>query len=94
MTPDLLSIGQVAQTTGLAVSAVRYYDDIGLIEASARVGGKRRFAPEIVGRVSFVQRAQEAGFSLDEIGLSAEGRPDFSGLSQLDSGQEGKRGRG
>jgi MerR family transcriptional regulator, redox-sensitive transcriptional activator SoxR len=69
VTPDLLTIGQVAETTGLAVSAVRYYDEIGLIETSARVGGKRRFAPEIVGRVSFVQRAQEAGFSLDEIGL-------------------------
>jgi len=63
----LLSIGEVASTTGLAVSAIRYYDEIGLIEAATRVGGKRRFVPETVGRVSFVRRTQEAGFSLDEI---------------------------
>ncbi len=64
---DLLPIGEVARSTGLAVSAVRYYDEIGVITASARVGGKRRFDPDTVGRVSFIRRAQEAGFSLDEI---------------------------
>lgn len=65
---DLLSIGQVAATTGIAISAVRYYDKIGLIEATTRVGGKRRFAPDAVGRVSFIRRMQEVGFSLEEAG--------------------------
>lgn len=69
MTADLLSIGEVATTTGLSVSAVRYYDEIGLISETTRVGGKRRFSPETIGRVSFVKRSQEAGFSLEEIGL-------------------------
>ena len=64
---DLLPIGEVARTTGVTVSAVRYYDEIGIISAAARVGGKRRFDPETVGRVNFVRRAQEAGFSLEEI---------------------------
>ena len=64
---DLLPIGNVAKTTGIAVSAVRYYDEIGMIAAVTRVGGKRRFDPETVGRVSFILRAQEAGFSLDDI---------------------------
>jgi len=63
----LLPIGEVADSTGVAVSAVRYYDEIGVITATARVGGKRRFDPDTVGRVSFIRRAQEAGFSLDEI---------------------------
>ena len=63
---DLLSIGQVAATTGIAISAVRYYDKIGLIETETRVGGKRRFSPETVGRVSFIRRMQDAGFSLEE----------------------------
>ena len=63
----LLPIGAVAKTTGIAVSAVRYYDEIGVITAVSRVGGKRRFAPETVGRVSFILRAQDAGFSLDAI---------------------------
>ncbi|MEN8238904.1 MAG: MerR family transcriptional regulator [Actinomycetota bacterium] len=64
---ELLAIGDVARRTGVAVSAVRYYDDIGVIAATGRVGGKRRFDPATVGRVSFVRRAQEVGFSLDEI---------------------------
>jgi len=63
----LLPIGEVAESTGVPVSAVRYYDEIGVITATARVGGKRRFDPDTVGRVSFIRRAQEAGFSLDEI---------------------------
>ena len=67
MTDQLLSIGAVAQRTGLAVSAVRYYDEIGLINTKTRIGGKRRFAPETVGRVNFVRRAQDAGFSLDQV---------------------------
>lgn len=66
---DLLSIGQVAATTGIAVSAVRYYDKIGLIDAETRVGGKRRFTSDAIGRVSFIRRMQEAGFSLEEAGL-------------------------
>ena len=64
---NLLQIGEVARTTGITVSAVRYYDEIGVISAVARVGGKRRFDPETVGRVNFILRAQEAGFSLDDI---------------------------
>lgn len=66
---DLLAIGEVARSTGIAVSAVRYYDEVGLIAAAGRVGGKRRFDPGTVGRVSFIRRAREAGFSLDEIRL-------------------------
>jgi MerR family redox-sensitive transcriptional activator SoxR len=64
---ELLPIGDVARRTGVAVSAVRYYDNIGVIAAIERVGGKRRFDEATVGRVSFVRRAQEVGFSLEEI---------------------------
>ena len=63
----LLSIGAVAERTGLRVSAVRYYDEIGVIGAVGRVGGKRRFSEATVGRVNFIRRAQDAGFSLEEI---------------------------
>ena len=64
---DTLSIGVVAARTGLAVSAVRYYDEIGVIETAERVGGKRRFDGSTVGRVNFIRRSQDAGFSLEEI---------------------------
>ncbi len=69
MTDQLLSIGQIADRVGLSVSAVRYYDAIGLIQTRTRVSGKRRFDPDTVGRVNFVRRAQESGFSLEEISL-------------------------
>ncbi|MCH8130026.1 MAG: MerR family transcriptional regulator [Acidobacteria bacterium] len=65
---DLLPIGEVAKTSGISVSAVRYYEEIGVISSATRVGGKRRFDPATIGRVSFIRRAQEAGFSLEEIG--------------------------
>lgn len=63
----LLSIGAVAEQTGLRVSALRYYDEIGVITATERIGGKRRFSEQTVGRVNFIRRAQDAGFTLDEI---------------------------
>lgn len=63
----LLAIGALAAATGVAVSALRYYEQVGLITPVARVGGKRRYDSDAVGRVNFVKRAQRVGFSLDEI---------------------------
>lgn len=67
MSTDLLPIGAVSSATGVSISALRYYEDIGVIANVGRVGGKRRFHPDTVGRVSFVRRAQDVGFTLDEI---------------------------
>jgi len=69
MTTGLLAIGDVAAETGVTVRALRYYDELGLIEPTTRVGGKRRFDSSVVERVNFVRRAQRVGFSLDEIGV-------------------------
>jgi len=69
MNVELLPIGGIASETGSTVSAIRYYEEIGMIEARTRVGGKRRFHPDTIGRVSFIRRAQEAGFTLGEIRL-------------------------
>ncbi|MGI9015964.1 MAG: MerR family transcriptional regulator [Euzebya sp.] len=67
MTTTLLPIGEVARATGVAVSAVRYYEEIGAITSAGRVGGKRRFDQATVGRVSFIRRAQDVGFTLEQI---------------------------
>ncbi len=64
---ELLAIGMLADATGVSVSTLRYYDEIGLVAPSERVGGKRRFLPEAVGRVNFIRRAQGVGFSLEEV---------------------------
>ena len=64
-----LTIGQLADETGVAVSAVRYYEQRGLVEVLRRVGGKRRFGSDAVGRISFIRRAQDAGFALKDVKL-------------------------
>ena len=64
-----MPIGTIAAAAGVTVATVRYYDELGLVEAAGRVGGKRRFTPDAVGRVNFIRRAQRAGFDLDEIKL-------------------------
>lgn len=62
-----LSIGQMAKRTGLAVSAIRYYETEGLISANRNRGGHRRFARAQVRRVSFILIAQQFGLSLPQI---------------------------
>jgi MerR family redox-sensitive transcriptional activator SoxR len=64
---DLVPIGVLAQRTGLAVSAIRYYEDRGLI-ASVRTGGnQRRFLRSDIRRLSFILIAQRLGLGLTEI---------------------------
>jgi len=67
MAPHLLSIGQLASRTGLAVSAIRYYETQGLIEPLRNAGGQRRFMRADIRRLSFVQIAQQFGFSIARI---------------------------
>ncbi|MBL8524987.1 MAG: Hg(II)-responsive transcriptional regulator [Betaproteobacteria bacterium] len=63
-----LTIGQVAGEAGVHVETVRYYQRIGLIGEPLRPsGGVRRYGGAVVQRLRFVKRAQEIGFSLDEV---------------------------
>ena len=65
--PAGLSIGAIADRTGLAVSAVRYYEDQGLVTPWRNAGGQRRFERADIRRLSFIRIAQTFGFSLPEI---------------------------
>lgn len=62
-----LSIGALATRTGLAVSAIRYYEEQGLVTPWRNAGGQRRFMRADIRRLSFVMIAQQFGFSLPEI---------------------------
>ena len=62
-----LSIGALASRTGLAVSAIRYYEAQGLIAPERNAGGQRRFARADIRRLSFIQIAQQFGVTLAEI---------------------------
>jgi MerR family transcriptional regulator, redox-sensitive transcriptional activator SoxR len=64
-----LSIGQVAERTGLRTSTIRYYESINVLPAPRRRGGQRRYDPAVVERLAFIQTAQRLGFSLAEIEL-------------------------
>jgi MerR family redox-sensitive transcriptional activator SoxR len=63
----LLSIGEVAEQTGVAASALRYYEREGLIPKAGRRGGKRVWNPEILDRLSLIGVAKAAGFTVAEI---------------------------
>jgi MerR family redox-sensitive transcriptional activator SoxR len=62
-----LTIGAVSERTGVATSALRYYEAEGLIRSTRSPGGQRRYAREVLRRVSFIRVAQQVGLSLDEI---------------------------
>ncbi len=64
---DRLSIGQLAERTGLAVSAIRYYEEQGLVSAFRNAGGHRRFVRSDIRRLSFVLIAQQFGFTIAQI---------------------------
>lgn len=62
-----LTIGAVAERTGLAVSAVRFYADQGLIAAERTTAGHRRFPRATIRRLSFIRICQRLGYTLTEI---------------------------
>lgn len=69
MAEATLGIGQLADRAGVSVSAIRFYERQGLLPEPERVGGQRRYTEEAVRRLSIIDVAKQAGFSLDEIGV-------------------------
>jgi len=74
-----LTIGQVAARSGIAPSALRYYEEQGLVSAERTPGGARRYHRSVLRRLAFVRAAQNVGLSLVEIrealATLPEGRP-------------------
>lgn len=67
---DALTIGELAARSGLAPSALRYYEELGLITSVRTSGGQRRYARATLRRVAFVRAAQQVGLSLEEAGAA------------------------
>jgi MerR family transcriptional regulator, mercuric resistance operon regulatory protein len=68
-----MTIGRLAGRAGVHIETVRYYQHLGLMPTPARPAGSiRRYGPDAVDRLRFVKRAQELGFSLDEVKLLLE----------------------
>ncbi len=62
-----LSIGQLAKRTGMSVSAIRFYETKGLLFPERNIGGQRRFLRADIRRLSFIQIAQQFGFTIGQI---------------------------
>ena len=71
-----LTIGEAAERSGVATSALRFYEREGLIEATRSAGGQRRYHRDVLRRVAFIRAAQHVGLSLDEIRDSLASLPD------------------
>ena len=67
MNGKTLTVGQVAARSGIAASAVRYYEREGLIHAERNDGGHRRFDPDVLRRLAFIRAARHVGLGLEEI---------------------------
>ena len=64
----MFSIGDLARKTGIKVPTIRYYEQLGLIEASERTqGNQRRYSPSGLRRLSFIRYSRDLGFSIDHI---------------------------
>ncbi|MET3614653.1 DNA-binding transcriptional MerR regulator [Rhizobium aquaticum] len=74
-----LDIGDVSAQTGVKPSALRYYEEIGLIQSLFRHGLRRQFSPDVLLQIKLITMGQSAGFSLEEIAamFGKSGRPDL-----------------
>jgi len=81
---DPLSIGQLAERTGVSVSAIRFYENKGLVQPSRNAGGQRRFKRADVRRISFILIAQQLGLTIREIGDALTSLPDSRTPTQSD----------
>ena len=64
---SFIAIGELARRTGLAGSALRYYERVGLLSPASRSGGRRHYDASSAERVALIQLCQDAGFTLREI---------------------------
>ena len=66
--PDLIPIGEVARRSGVAASALRFYEQRGLISSEREGSGHRRYPRAVLRRIAFIVFAQRLGLTLEEIG--------------------------
>jgi MerR family redox-sensitive transcriptional activator SoxR len=72
---ELLTIGALSERTGVAHSALRFYESEGLIHSTRSAGGQRRYPRDVLRRVSFIRIAQQVGLTLDEIRTALSSLP-------------------
>jgi MerR family transcriptional regulator, redox-sensitive transcriptional activator SoxR len=76
VTPPDLTIGELAARSGVAPSALRYYERMGLIRATRTGGNQRRYDRSMLRRVAFIRVSAQVGIPLEEIGAALASLPD------------------
>lgn len=76
MADGLLTVGEVAQRSGFAPSALRYYERKGLLHPTRTSGNQRRYDRAVLRRLAFVAAARHVGLSLDEVRTALDGLPE------------------
>lgn len=71
-----LSVGEVAKRSGVAVSALHFYEAKGLLRAERSAGNQRRYRREVLRRLAFIRAAQQVGIGLDEIAEALSALPE------------------
>ena len=79
-----LSIGELSARSGVATSALRFYEDRGLISSTRNAGNQRRYEPAALRRIAFIRTAQRVGLSLDEISSALATLPDHRTPTKAD----------
>ena len=73
---ELLTVSELAQRSGFAASAIRFYESQGLIAATRTAGGQRRFERQMLRRLAFIRAARNVGLRLDEVADALAKLPD------------------
>ncbi|MEE6258623.1 redox-sensitive transcriptional activator SoxR [Plantactinospora sonchi] len=94
MPQETLTIGELAARSGVATSALRYYERLGLIRAGRTGGNQRRFDRAEIRRVSFIRIAQQVGVSLEEIRTALATLPESRTPTKADWARLSTRWRG
>jgi MerR family redox-sensitive transcriptional activator SoxR len=79
--PKILSVGQVAKRSGVAVSTVHFYESVGLIHSWRTEGNQRRYTRDVLRQIAIIKAAQKAGIPLETIRASFSAIPPDKKLS-------------
>jgi MerR family transcriptional regulator, redox-sensitive transcriptional activator SoxR len=75
LSTDLLTVSQVAERSGFAASALRFYEREGLLKAVRTTGNQRRYERSVLRRLAFIRAARNVGLSLDEVSEALSALP-------------------
>lgn len=94
MVEQRLTIGDVAARAGVATSAIRHYESLGLLSSTRTSGNQRRYARTVLRRIAVIQAAQHVGLSLAEIGEAFATFPPDHAPTKREWGRLARRWRG